>query len=171
MIVVKTESIPSLAIHVAGVVDLMMANRTAITIPVGFTLLEILLALLVASVGILGIGMLQVKSLQYTQSGLINTQAAALAWDISERIRLNAGQHLGYEIAADDPYPPENCVTKSCSPDEIITSDLHLWRTAIAQALPQGKGEIVVPKPLVVTVTITWQESGESRGFAQEIHL
>jgi type IV pilus assembly protein PilV len=55
----------------------------------GMTLIEVLVALLVFSVGVLGAAMLQLNALKYTDSALRSSQASFIAHDMLERIRAN----------------------------------------------------------------------------------
>lgn len=51
----------------------------------GFTLLEVLVTLIILSIGLLGMASLQVQSLKYTQSGYQRTLASIQAQDLEER--------------------------------------------------------------------------------------
>lgn len=55
----------------------------------GLTLVEILVALLVLSIGLLGLAALQTTSLRFNTSAYYRTQATALAYDLSDRMRAN----------------------------------------------------------------------------------
>lgn len=50
----------------------------------GFTLLEVLIGLLVLSIGLLGIANLQIKSLRYTQDAYLRSQVIILAQDLTD---------------------------------------------------------------------------------------
>ena len=53
----------------------------------GMTLIEVLVALLVLSVGLLGAAAVQLNALKYTDSSLMTTQASFIAYDMLDRIR------------------------------------------------------------------------------------
>ena len=55
----------------------------------GFTLIEILITLLILSIGLLGLAGLQTKGLQYDQVAFMRSQAAIMADDIADRMRAN----------------------------------------------------------------------------------
>lgn len=65
-----------------------MAARTA---QAGVTLIEVLVALLVLAIGVLGASMLQLKALKHTDSALRSTQAGFIGHDLLERVRANPG--------------------------------------------------------------------------------
>lgn len=57
----------------------------------GMTLIEVLVALLILSVGLLGAAAVQLNALKYTDSSLMTTQASFIAYDMLDRIRASAG--------------------------------------------------------------------------------
>jgi len=61
----------------------------------GFTLLEVLIALLVLSVGLVGVAALSVQSVQNVHSSLQSSIATAAALDFEERLWLELGRASG----------------------------------------------------------------------------
>ena len=57
----------------------------------GMTLIEVLVALLILTVGILGAAAVQLNSLKYTDSSRMTSQASFIAYDMMDRIRANSG--------------------------------------------------------------------------------
>jgi len=55
----------------------------------GFSMIELLVAVLVMSIGVLGIAALQMVSLQNNRAALVRAEAVALAYDMMDRIRVN----------------------------------------------------------------------------------
>lgn len=108
----------------------------------GFTLIEVLIALVVLSIGLLGLAGLQSTGLRFNQSAVMRTQATQLAYDLADRMRanaaaVNAGDYLGTASAN------ANChTTTGCTPAEMAADDLYLWNAAIARYLPDGEGLI-----------------------------
>lgn len=110
----------------------------------GFTLLEVLIALVVLSIGLLGLAGLQSTGLRFNQSASMRTQATQLAYDMSDRMRanqvaVNAGYYLGAAGAT------AGCHTVSvsgCTPAEMAADDLAAWNAAITRYLPDGEGLI-----------------------------
>ncbi|HDN27906.1 MAG TPA: type IV pilus modification protein PilV [Thioploca sp.] len=78
----------------------------------GFSMLEMLIALLVLSIGLLGVATLQIRGQQFNQVGYLRTQATFLASDIMERIRVNSdnlgnngtGEEGGYAYPDDSTF-------------------------------------------------------------------
>ena len=126
------------------------------------TLIEVLVALVVISVGLLGVAALQMVSLRNSQGSYLRTQATTLADDIIDRMRANRTAALGsaYNIAFGQ------TVTLGSSPTQAQT-DLFEWKEALAVELPKtptggtADGRIAVAGS-VVTVTIRWGERGDS---------
>lgn len=137
----------------------------------GFSLIEVLVALVVLSIGLLGIAALFVSSLQFGGSAILRTRAVNFAEDIADRIRANSIAGAAYAADADDTGSDEGCaetaavaVAASCTPAELAAHDLFTWKTAIADAavgLPGGAGSITVDAtttPTTYTVLVTWTE-------------
>ena len=55
----------------------------------GFTLIEVLIAMLVLAVGLLGLAALQASSLRNAQSAYNRSLATELAYDLADRMRAN----------------------------------------------------------------------------------
>lgn len=112
----------------------------------GVTLLEVLITLVVLSIGLLGLAGLQTVSLQLNQGAVVRSQAANLAYDITERMRANWDALDEYVIdIGDDPD----------STGDLVEADLTEWRTALARMLPQGTGSVAVDDRSV-TVVVQW---------------
>lgn len=106
----------------------------------GFTLIEVLIALVVLSIGLLGLAGLQSAGLRFNQSAAMRTQATQLAYDLADRMRansvaVNAGDYLG---AAGTTVACHT--TTGCSPAEMAADDLAAWNAAITRYLPSGEG-------------------------------
>lgn len=115
----------------------------------GFTLLEILIALLVLSVGLLGLAGLQVNGLHSNLESSYLTQAMAQAYDMSDRIRANrAGYYAGSYAAISATVPadktcPSTCTAASgCAATAMAAYDACQWNVANSKLLPSGVGSI-----------------------------
>ncbi len=123
----------------------------------GFTLLEVMVAVFVLSVGLLGLAHLQITALKANQSADLRTQASLYASDILNRMRANrlASQNGAYIIAPTDDTPS--------SIGNVASQDLTDWRTNLSEALPGGTGGVNCPafnnlNEFVCTVTIQWRD-------------
>lgn len=123
----------------------------------GFTLIEILVSLVVMSLGMLGIMAMQMNNLQINQLATDRTQATIAAIDIIDRMRANPTVALanGYDITLDADTPPASATIES--------QDLNEWRTTLSNWLPEGTGSVDVEGNVVV-VTIQWSESRTRSG-------
>ncbi|MCR4300974.1 MAG: type IV pilus modification protein PilV [Sulfuricaulis sp.] len=135
-------------------------NRTE-----GFSLVEVLIALLVLSIGLLGLAALQTTGLRFTQQSYQRTQAVILTYDMFDRIRTNPeGKLLGkYDTVLDGTIPSvalNKCTAGTCTPSEMADWDVANWNTTITQLLSQGTGAISTnPATAIRTITIKWVEN------------
>jgi type IV pilus assembly protein PilV len=132
----------------------------------GFTLLEVLIALLILSIGLLGLASLQTNGLRSNQMASMRTTATQLAYDIADRMRANPGgvDAQNYVIAsgAADPTIPtgESCEAITCTAAQMATYDLAQWRAA-ARTLPGGNTSIartVTGSVVTHTIIVFWDE-------------
>lgn len=107
--------------------------------PNGFSLIEVLVALFILAVGILGIIALQLFAKQNNTDAIQRTTAAALATNIAERMRMNSASLVNY-ISEVTPIPPDSTMpytcdaANSCSSVEIAVHDLAAWHALISGA-------------------------------------
>lgn len=126
----------------------------------GFTLIEVLVALLVLSVGLLGIAGLQLTSLRSNHSAYLRSQATILAYDILERMRANRAQLDDYaSITIDD---AEDLPAISGTPTQAAV-DLNRWGTDLLALLPEAKAIVNVDTDNIVSVSISWDDSRADR--------
>jgi type IV pilus assembly protein PilV len=120
----------------------------------GFSLIEVLVAVLIVSVGILGVAGLQLVALQNNTSAMFRTQAFQLGYDIIDRARANPGET--YDVALADDAPVANdCTAGTCTTAQMRDWDVASWLGDVAAALPNGDGSIVTNAG-TTTVTIQW---------------
>ncbi len=144
--------------------------HTAITRPdrqQGFSLVEILVALLVLSIGLLGLAALQTTSLQFNTGSYHRTQATFLAYDIIDRMRANIDVVADSDGTAYD-QPTSTNVTMStdcdgadCTSAQLAIYDVRKWYERAAVTLPGAASSpptIQVEAGNKVTVTIKWME-------------
>ncbi|WP_433768929.1 type IV pilus modification protein PilV [Pseudomonas putida] len=113
----------------------------------GMTLIEVLVALLILSVGLLGAAAFQLNALKYTDSARMTSQASFIAYDMMDRIRANA--------AADYTVTPPTSGNLSVARDQ----DLYDFTSNIVNfGGPTATGSIALNQR-VYTITITWDDS------------
>lgn len=128
----------------------------------GFTLIEVLIALVILSIGLLGIAGLQTRGQQFSYAAHMRTQATMLAYDIMDRIRMNdaiardnvQGYHKASGSGAD-------CLSTTCTPAQLRDFDVKTWQDTIAANLPGGTGTITKDDTgttiVQYTITISWK--------------
>ena len=136
----------------------------------GFNLVEVLIALIIMSIGMLGIAGLYVNSLQTGRTSMFRHQAITLAGDVADRIRANATAGTAYTLAGSD----KSCVssTADCSAADMAANDIFLWSQQAADSLPAGRVTITrngTPSPPEYTITVTWDEPGSTETYAVTI--
>lgn len=129
----------------------------------GFSLLEILVALAVLSIGLLGLAALQTMSLRMGHDSYQRTQATMLAYDMVDRMRANptgvANGHYDTVTIADNPTGTD-CVTSTCSSEQLANYDIRTWHSVLATKLSQGQGSIDTDITTGQrTITVIWREN------------
>lgn len=105
----------------------------------GLTMIEVLVALVILSVGVLGVAGLQGISKRTNHQALQRTLATHLADEIIERIRANPTAAASYHTGTTSPLgggtitaePSPDCGTSACDSSQLATHDLWLWEQAI----------------------------------------
>ena len=109
----------------------------------GATLIEVLISLLILSVGLLGMTGLQTVSLRNTQSAYMRTQASIASNDIVERIRANlqGAEANSYNAIAGSATASCNTIA-GCTAAQLAANDIAEWKAALAADLPAGVGTV-----------------------------
>jgi type IV pilus assembly protein PilV len=121
----------------------------------GFTLLEVLIALLVLSFGLLGLAALQAYSVKANQSANFRSQATALANMMLDNMRANRA-NIGSYYA--DNYEEILC-TDAPDTSTVATRDLDTWRSEINCVLPLGRGAVARISDNEMAVCIRWNDA------------
>lgn len=122
----------------------------------GMTLIEVLVTVVIISVGLLGVAALQLTSLQGNQESYVRSQAATLAADLLDRMRANqTGFRAGQYDANFD---------GTGTAGTLAAADLTAWQGTINRLLPGSDADAagrVVRNGNIVTITIRWSEREE----------
>jgi type IV pilus assembly protein PilV len=155
----------------------------------GFSLVEVMVALIIIAVGMLGIAKMQALGLSTTESSgtrsLVAIEAASLA----------ASMHANRDYWVGGPPPPSftvsvqttgpgtytttiagspvlsanpNCQTAPCTPANLAAYDVNAWAAALAQVVPAALATITcnTSTPLSCTIQIVWAENVTSTSNA-----
>ena len=136
----------------------------------GVSIVEALVALVIISVGMLGIAGLYLTSMQAGRSANLRMQAINLATDMADHIRSNKKGMAKYSAIATDKGTQHDC-TVTCTPTEIAENDIYEWKRALSLALPaNANGQLTYTdvadvdparkQPDICEVLITWREAG-----------
>ena len=123
-------------------------------------MLEVLIAVLVTSFGLLGLAGLTVTGLNSNHGAYLRSIATQQAYDMADRMRANmTGVMNGNYDAITTTIPSDpGCITSGCSTSQMATYDAFRWNTDNASLLPFGQGT-VTRSVNIFTVTISWDES------------
>jgi len=127
----------------------------------GFSLIEVLIALLVLAFGLLGFALLQTMNLRFTQSANYRTQATNLAYDLLDQMRANRFEASQYSGAGGADFIPGSVDDTNCSrpvgTNATITENIERWKCQVARALgPSASAAVTYANNGDVTVTIAW---------------
>ncbi len=134
----------------------------------GFSLIEALVALVVLSVGLLGIAALYVTSVSSGRTATLRTHAVMLAADLADRIRANRLAGLAYDDATSGAgaftaaCQPGGAGGGGCPPATMANEDKAEWLALVAARLPGAVPTVTVvgPLPNTYTITLAWVEPG-----------
>ena len=94
----------------------------------GVGLIEVLVAMLVLSIGVLGSIALQYRAVEATLESTYRVQAINIARDLAERVRVNRGVIDTYMAEIEDPdeqtTSTKNCFTENCTTAELADFDV-----------------------------------------------
>jgi type IV pilus assembly protein PilV len=136
-----------------------------------FTLVEVLVALTVLSIGMLGIAALYTQALGAGRSTQYRTQAVNLLSDLADRIRVNRLGQAAYSGApANNACDAQSGGPADCAPPQMAAHDLYLWDRDVTELLPDGQWNVDysnTTSPPTFTISVSWEEVGEGRVSAE----
>lgn len=105
-------------------------STTKSTLNSGFSLIEVLISLIVLSVGLMGLGGLQVAAVKGTNEAHYRTEASLLMMDLADRIRANKegsdnGSYLSKTPVSCVTEPSIRCDTVACDSNQLALFDLY----------------------------------------------
>lgn len=145
----------------------------------GYSLIELLIAVLIVAVGVLGVAGLQLASTRNARTALETTLAAMLAEDLADRIQANTA--ATYTTGPGAPPPAfVDCLARDCDADALAAFDLAVWKCSLGRwnaesscaairatgllgdpreqpGLPGGDGGVDAAGGGAFAVTVTWE--------------
>ena len=120
----------------------------------GFMLVEVLVTIVIFTIGLLGVIGLQALAMSSSHMSSMRSSATVLASDMAERMRANLGAvNAAAGSRYDDAVPGTNAcraiysvsveaAPASCSPEAMAADDLQDWLDLVGQSLPAGTGAV-----------------------------
>lgn len=142
----------------------------------GYSLIEVMVALFVLSIGMLGVAGLSIDALKDSRSSLYRNKAVSFAWDMAERIRANRAAAGDYDTdsttgADQGCFTTHSQVASQCTGTNLAAHDIWEWQQALQDVnsggLPSGSGTIDVNTaltPAQYTITVNWTEGFDTNG-------
>lgn len=135
-------------------------RRSRVASAAGFTLIEVLVSLIILSVGLLGLGLLQASSLKSSFSANQGTVQTNLAYQMIDMMRAN--RRLAFRYAyidkGDAAAFSETTCNRHPSTGDIVADDSNGWMCQLRRELPDGDADVAL-KNGVATVVITWTDA------------
>jgi type IV pilus assembly protein PilV len=137
----------------------------------GLSLLEVMVAIAVLSVGLLGLAQMQAFGMMNVERAYQRSQATVLAYQIADKMRaqvvnpsvttLNLSRYLTTFMAPDEAEAQSDCMsTTGCSTDAMAENDLFEWNAALQSELPGAIGSITLADDNY-TISIVWDDNGD----------
>ncbi|MFT5503555.1 MAG: type IV pilus assembly protein PilV [Gammaproteobacteria bacterium] len=125
----------------------------------GVSLVESMIALLIISVGLLGIAALQITAMKQNTSALNHSRAVWITYNISDRIRANSSRFDDYTgIDTKEDYE-QDCSANACNTANMILADAADWKLMVLN-LPDGRGIITSPSADELNIAVMWDDEG-----------
>ncbi|MDM0115278.1 type IV pilus modification protein PilV [Variovorax sp. J22R133] len=146
----------------------------------GATLIEALVALLIFSIGMVGIAGLMSSAIKYQTGNEARFNVSAALNDLSERLRVNVAGANGFaavvggvttkatgyqlsstytaQVSAVPSTPTVDCASASCTPAQMADYDIAHWKNLLRATLPGGAGYIVGDVVKGFDVSVMWAD-------------
>ncbi len=114
----------------------------------GFSMLEVLITIVVAAMGLLGMLSVVINSVKLTSSSNYRTIASQQAYAMAEALRANPflvapASGTGTSFSSPASTLTSNCLLSAgCATTSFVNSEYYLWRQQLSAVLPGGDGTI-----------------------------
>ncbi len=129
--------------------------------PRGFTLIEVMIAVLVLALGLLGFALLPTMSVRFAQSANYRTQATNLAYDLLDQMRANRMFAAQYTAASfvGEAGMGGNCVWPVGNDAVPVAANVARWECEVVEALGEDSSAVVGFQNGVVSIVLTWNDA------------
>lgn len=142
----------------------------------GVTLLEIMVAALVFSVGVIGVASMMLTGMRSNDTTLMRTHSTILANEIYENILANmpAAENGDYDLSLFSAMPTStalDCHSNACTTAELADWDLAQWGARVNRSMAWADAGVAVDTsvdPAAITVQLRFKPTAESPGFLTE---
>ena len=134
-----------------------MRRHTATSRQRGATLIEVLVAMLILSVGLLGLAGMQMTALKSNQSAYYRSQATVLAYDIIDRMRANRADALNGVY--DTSLKNQACDPELDASGTLAQRDVAEWLNSLSCLLSSDARGSVVRDDRLFTISIEWNDN------------
>lgn len=126
----------------------------------GTSLIEVLVSIIIISIGLLGLAALHSTSLKLSYESYVRTQATFLAYDMIDRIRANPAAAENYSLDEGGTIAQISCFNDdTCSSNEMRQFDLYHWREQARILLPNARVNISYDdSQLLYSMRIKWED-------------
>jgi type IV pilus assembly protein PilV len=128
----------------------------------GFTLIEVMIAILVLGFGLLGYALLQTMSVRFAQSANYRTQATNLSYELLDQIRVN--RVVGASYVGAYPAAATGCVSAVQGTNVSAANFRAAWSCKLRRAIGEGASATVTRVGNTYTVNIIWDDDRREAG-------
>ena len=148
----------------------------------GYIMFEVLISVLVISVGFIGLAGMQVGGLAAANDSLLRSKAVYLTYQMADRVRANIpAAAAGDYNSLTGPVVDPGCVLTNCTAAQMAATDFAEWSSEVAALLPSGVGVVCVDSTpedgtsgspdcdgvgSTLAVKVWWMENGIEHEFA-----
>ena len=106
----------------------------------GFTLIEVMVALIVLVLGVLGAAAMTLSAIRDSKQSGLRSQASALAYELGDLMRMSPGQEATFTGAPPSAAVPTCWAATGCTPADMAINNYYEWRAKMAgpSGLPNG---------------------------------
>lgn len=137
----------------------MLGNKMIIKNKNGYTLFEVMIAVLIVSLGMIALGGIMINSLRYSKESANRFVATQQLYEMADRMRANHKAVVAgnYDEAKGIPSA-SSCRTAGCSISNMAKFDINEWNTKNSRVLPKGEGTVTKNGDSFL-ITVSWQET------------